>query len=197
MMQTMAVVFMGLWRMGGLMLIGMGLMKLGVFAARKEAAFYRRLLLWGYGLGFPLVAVSASQLAIHDWNFIFFQQRGVHWNYVGSVLVSLGHISLIMLAVKGNWLGSLERPLAAVGRMAFTNYIVHSIIFTTLFYGYGFGLYGSLDRPTMMLLVIPVWAFQLFYSVWWLDRFRYGPIEWLWRLLTYGKVPELRREVSS
>jgi uncharacterized protein len=197
MMQTMAVVFMGLWRMGGLMLIGMGLMKLGVFAARKEAAFYRRLLLWGYGLGFSLVAVSASQLAIHDWNFIFFQQRGVHWNYVGSVLVSLGHISLIMLAVKGNWLGSLERPLAAVGRMAFTNYIVHSIIFTTLFYGYGFGLYGSLDRPTMMLLVIPVWAFQLFYSVWWLDRFRYGPIEWLWRLLTYGKVPELRREVSS
>lgn len=194
MMQTIGVFFLGLWRMGGLMLIGMGLMKLGVFSARKDKGFYRRLLLWGYGLGLPLVAVSAWQLAIHDWNFIFFLQRGMHWNYVGSVLVSLGHISVIMLAVKGDWLGSLERRFAAVGRMAFTNYLMQSILCTTIFYGHGFGLYGSLDRPAQMMLAIAVCVLQLFYSVWWLDRFRYGPAEWPWRMLTYGKVPTLRRE---
>jgi uncharacterized protein len=195
MMQTMAIVFLGLWRVGGLMLIGMGLMKLGVFSARKDKEFYRRLLLWGYGLGFPLVAVSAWQLAIHDWNFIFFQQRGAHWNYVGGVLVSLGHISVIMLAVKGDWFGSLERRLAAVGRMAFTNYLMQSILCTTIFYGYGLGLYGSLDRPAQMIIGIAVCTLQLLYSAWWLERFRYGPAEWFWRLLTYGTVPALRRKV--
>ena len=195
MMQTMALGFFGLWRVGGLMLIGMGLMKLGVFSARKDGGFYRRLLLWGYGLGLPLVAVSAWQLSKHDWNFIFFQQMGMHWNYVGSVLVSLGHISVIMLAIKGDWFGSLERRFAAVGRMAFTNYLMQSILCTMIFYGYGFALYGSLDRPAQMIIVIAVWALQLLYSAWWLERFRYGPVEWFWRLLTYGKVPALRREV--
>ncbi len=196
MLQTMGIVFFGLWRIGGFMLIGMGLMKLGVFSARKDGAFYRRLLLWGYGLGLPLVAISAWQLATHDWNFVFFQRQGVHWNYVGSVLVSLGHISVVMLAVKGDWLGSLERRFAAVGRMAFTNYLMQSILCTTIFYGYGFGLYGSLDRPAQMIIVLAVWALQLWYSAWWLDRFHYGPTEWFWRLLTYGKVPAFRREIA-
>jgi uncharacterized protein len=195
MMQSMGIVFFGLWRIGGLMLIGMGLMKLGVFSAQKGEGFYRRLLLWGYGLGLPLVVVSAWQLAAHDWNFVFLQQRGVHWNYVGSVLVSLGHISVVMLAVKGDWLGFLERRFAAVGRMAFTNYLMQSILCTTIFYGYGFGLYGSLDRPTQMIIVAAVWVLQLSYSAWWLDRFRYGPAEWFWRLLTYRKVPGFRREI--
>ncbi len=196
MMQSGAIVFLGLWRMGGLMLIGMGLMKLGVFSARKDEGFYRRLLLWGYGLGLPLVAISAWQLATHDWDFVFFLQMGAHWNYVGSVLVSLGHLSVIMLAVKRDWLGALERRFAAVGRMAFTNYLMQSILCTTIFYGYGFGLYGSLDRPAQMVIVPAVWALQLLYSAWWLDRFRYGPAEWFWRLLTYGKVPAFRREVA-
>jgi uncharacterized protein len=194
MMQTMGILFFGLWRMGGLMVIGMGLMKLGVLSARRDKEFYRRLLLWGYGLGLPLVAMSAWQLSTHEWNFIFSQRMGMHWNYVGSVLVSLGHVSVIMLAVKGSWLGSLERRFAAVGRMAFTNYLMQSIICTTIFYGHGFGLYGSLDRPVQMIIVIAVWALQLWYSPWWLERFQYGPAEWFWRLLTYRKVPALRRE---
>jgi uncharacterized protein len=142
------------------------------------------------------VTVSAWQLAKHDWDFIFFQQMGVHWNYIGSVLVSLGHVSLIMLAVKRNWLGSQVRRFAAVGRMAFTNYLMQSILCTTIFYGYGFGLYGSLERLPQMFIVVAVCTFQLLYSAWWLDRFRYGPAEWFWRLLTYGKLPGFRREVA-
>ena len=196
MMQTMGLVFFGLWRMGGLMLIGMGLMKVGVFSALRGSGFYRRLILWGYGLGMPLVAVSAWQGAAHDWSFLFHVQMGVHWNYVGSVFVSLGHVGVIMLAVKGAWLGALERRLAAVGRMAFTNYLMQSIICTTIFYGHGFGLYGSVDRPTQMLIVIGVWSLQLLYSAWWLDWFRYGPAEWLWRRLSYDEVPAFRREVA-
>ncbi|KAA3610929.1 MAG: DUF418 domain-containing protein [Calditrichaeota bacterium] len=193
MMQTMGLFFFGLWRMGGLMLIGMGLMKAGVFSAQKETGFYRRLLIWCYGLGLPLVAVSAWQLAAHDWSFFFFQQAGVHWNYVGSVLVALGHVSLIMLAVKGKWFTKLEKRFAAVGRMAFTNYLMQSIICTTIFYGYGLGLYGSIDRPAQMLFVVAIWIIQLYYSTWWLERFRYGPAEWFWRFLTYGKSIGFRK----
>ena len=139
------------------------------------------------------MAVSAWQQAANDWDFIISQQRVMHWNYVGSVFVSLGHISVIMLAIKGAWLGACRKWFAAVGRMAFTNYLMQSVICTTIFYSYGLGLYGSLSRPAQMAIVVAVWALQLFYSAFWLGRFRYGPAEWLWRLLTYGKVPALRR----
>ena len=196
MMQTWGVLFFGLWRMGGLMLIGMGLMKLGFFSAQKDAGFYRKWLILGYGLGLPLVAVSAWQLEAHDWNFLFSQKMGMHWNYVGSVFVSLGHVSLVMLAVKGNWLKSLEKRFTAVGRMAFTNYIMQSVICTFIFYGYGLGLYGSVDRPLQIIIVLLVLALQLYYSAWWLDRFRYGPAEWLWRVLTYGKLTAFLRKVT-
>ncbi|MGD8780853.1 MAG: DUF418 domain-containing protein [Ignavibacteria bacterium] len=194
--QTMNILFFGLWRIGGLMLIGMGLMKLGFFSAQKDVGTYRRSLIWCYGLGLPLVIVSAWQLDKHDWNFIFLHQMGIHWNYVGSVFVSLGHVSLVMLAVKRNWLGSLKRRFAAVGRMAFTNYLMQSIICTMIFYGYGLGFYGSVGRPIQMLIVLLVCIFQLFYSAWWLDRFRYGPAEWFWRLLTYGKLTGFFRKVT-
>ena len=191
--QTSSFLFFNLWRMGGLMLIGMGLMKLGVFSHQKDIGFYRRLLIWGCGLGLPLVTVSSWQLAVHDWDFLYFRKMGMHWNYVGSVFVSLGYVSLIMIAVKRKWLGSLERGLAAVGRMAFTNYLMQSIICTTIFYGHGFGLYGSLERPTQLFIVLAVWIFQIWYSSWWLTRFRYGPAEWFWRILTYGKRVGFRR----
>ncbi len=196
MMQTMGFFIFGLWRMGGLMLIGMGLMKLGFFSAQKDVGFYRRWLIRGYGLGLPMVAMSAWQLGINDWDFLFIQQFGIHWNYVGSVFVSLGHVSLVMLMVKGNWLKSLERRLAAVGRMAFTNYLMQSVICTLIFYGYGLGFYGSVERPLQIVIALAVCALQLFYSTWWLDRFRYGPAEWFWRTLTYGKLAGFRRKVT-
>lgn len=195
MMQTVGVFSMSLWRMGGLMLVGMGLMKLGVFSALKDRRFYRRLLIFGYGIGLPLVVISAWQQAANEWDFLISQQRVMHFNYIGSVFVSLGHISVVMLAIKGGWLGSFSRWFAAVGRMAFTNYLMQTVICTTIFYGYGLGLglYGSLNRPAQMGIVIAVWALQLLYSVWWLGRFRYGPAEWVWRLLTYWRVPAFRR----
>jgi uncharacterized protein len=196
MMQTIAMMLFSLWRMGGLMLIGMGLMKLEVFSAQKSEGFYLRMLIWGYGLGLPLVAISAWRLSSHDWSALFFHQQGVHWNYIASVPVSLGHISLILLAVKRFKAGALTRRLVAVGRMAFTNYLMQSVLCTFLFYGYGFGFYGKLERPAQMVVVVAVWVLQLMYSGWWLDRFRYGPAEWFWRFLTYGKSPSFRRETA-
>ena len=193
MMQTVLIFFFGIWRMGGLMLIGMGLMKLGVLSASRDDRCYLRLMGVGYGLGLPLVATSAYQLHAESWDPIFFQTAGVHWNYVGSVLMALGHVSMVMLACRRGWLSSLQERLSATGRMAFTNYLSQSVICTTLFYGYGFGLYGSFDRPAQMLVVLAVWSLQLWWSPLWLSTMRFGPAEWLWRTLTYAKVQPMRR----
>jgi uncharacterized protein len=82
----------------------------------------------------------------------------------------------------------LTEPLAAVGRMAFTNYIAQSLIMTTIFWsGRGFGLFGEVDRPTLMGIVGLVWLAQLIWSPIWLSKFQMGPLEWLWRRLSYGK----------
>lgn len=181
-----------LWRVGGMMLLGMGLMKLGVFSAGRSARFYLLLMLIGYGLGFPLVGFGAHELVAHRFDFIESMKRDGHFNYVGSLLVAFGNVGLVMLAVKKGVLSAAQRVLASVGRMALTNYLMQSTICTTIFYGYGFGLYGRVGRASLLLVVLGVWIVQLVVSPLWLRRFRFGPAEWLWRSVTYWKLQPMR-----
>jgi uncharacterized protein len=185
--QTMAVAFFMLWRTGGVMLLGMALMKLGVFSASRSQQFYRRCIFWGYGLGLLLVATSAWDLIRVSWTQPHAIQVSSHFNYFGSLAVALGHVGAVMLLCQGQALTDLRRRLSAVGRMAFTNYILQSLICTTIFYGYGLGLFGRLSRFPLMIFVIAIWLLLLWLSPWWLTRFRYGPVEWLWRTLSYGR----------
>jgi uncharacterized protein len=191
--QTVMFLFFTFWRAAGLMLLGMGLMKLGVFSATRSPAFYRGLAASGYGVGLPMVAFSAFILHDRAWDPMFVMQGGSLVNYVGSIAVALGHVGLVMLVCRSGALGALRSRLAAVGRMAFSNYLLHSVLLTTVFYGYGFGLYGTLGRFGQMGVVAAVWVLQLAISPWWLGRFRYGPAEWLWRSLTYGRRARLVR----
>jgi uncharacterized protein len=187
MAQTMAVAFSMLWRTGGIMLLGMALMKLGVFSAMRSRGFYRRCIFWGYGLGLPLVAFSAWDLIRVHWTMPHAIQVSSHLNYYGSLAVALGHVGMVMLVCQSQVLPDLRRRLSAVGRMAFSNYILHTLLCTTIFYGYGLGLFGHLNRLPLMLFVPAIWLLQLWLSPWWLSRFRYGPVEWLWRSLTYRR----------
>jgi uncharacterized protein len=98
-----------------------------------------------------------------------------------------------MLLIKGGLMQKLLQRFAAVGRMALSNYLMHSIILTTVFYGYGLGLYGSISRFGQMGFVVAVIALQLLLSPWWLARYRFGPLEWLWRSLTYWKRQPMLR----
>jgi uncharacterized protein len=79
-------------------------------------------------------------------------------------------------------------PLATVGRMALSNYLLQSLICTTIFYSYGLGLFGKVRPSLGLLFTIIIFLIQIPLSVWWLRRFQFGPIEWLWRSLTYGSV---------
>lgn len=193
MMQTMGFLGFVMWRAGGLMLLGMGLMKLDVFSARRPTGFYVRLLAAGYGLGLPLAAWSAHLLWSHDFDGIYASKWALWANWIGGVAVALGHVALVMLAVRRSWLTGLQERLSAAGRMAFTNYIAHSVLLTTLFYGYGFGLFGRVDRAGQLGIVLLVWILQLWWSPLWLRHFRFGPLEWLWRSLTYRRLQPLRR----
>ena len=117
-------------------------------------------------------------------------------NYIGSLIVGLGHIGLVMLMIKTDFASKLLERFAGVGRMALTNYVMDSVILTTVFYGYGLGLYGSVPRFQQMGFVVAVIALQLIYSSWWLARYRFGPFEWLWRSLTYWQRQPMKRAES-
>jgi uncharacterized protein len=191
-LQTFVLLFYFLWRAGGLMLIGMALFKLGVLSAEKSSGVYKTFLALGIFAGIPIVVFGALRNVDLGWPpSTFFV--GAQFNYWASIPVSLGWIGLVILAHKKGLFKPLTKRLASLGRMALSGYLLETIICTTIFYGHGFGLYGSVSRIQQALIVIGVWIVLLVAAPWWLKRFRYGPFEWLWRCLTYGALLPLRR----
>jgi uncharacterized protein len=185
-------VFVGLSRMW----LGMGLMKLGVFSAQRSRKFYACMVALGYGIGFPLMIFDALEMIWHRFSPAYAFHGGVFYNLFGSLIVALGHVGLLMLVVQSGALSWLTRRLAAVGRTPLSNYLAHSIICTTLFYGYGFGLFGQINRTGLAAIVLAIWVVQLLYSPIWLNYYRFGPAEWLWRSLTYWRIQPMRVEAK-
>ena len=190
--ETVLLISWGLWRAGGLMLIGMALFKADVFSARRSARFYAALIAAAVLIGLPLQAYGLSLDFERGWTLWSFF-IGVQFNYWPSVAVSLGYVGLVMLACRSAPLHRLTRPFASVGRTALSNYLLQTILCTTIFYGHGLGWFGSVDRVGQLGVVAGVWALQLLASPLWLRRFRFGPAEWVWRSLTYGARPPMRR----
>ncbi len=197
MMQTQGTFGFVIWRVGGLMLLGMALMKLGIISGKRTDAFYKKMMIIGYGLGLPLVFFSAWNLHAHQWDFLWVFRVGNIPNYIGSILMAFGHIALVMTLCKSGSFKNMLTRFSAVGRMAFTNYLLHSVILTTVFYGYGFGLYGQVPRIGQMGIVAIVLGFQLWMSPLWLRYFRFGPAEWIWRSLTYWRLQPMRRNINT
>ncbi len=176
-----------LWRAGGLMLVGMGLHKLGVFSAGRSTKTYALFILLAVTVGLPLILYGVRRNEALGWDMKSCFFMGMQFNYWGSLLVSMGWVGCIMLLCKHGLVRPLTRSLAAVGQMAFTNYILQTVICTFVFYGHGLGLFGRVERRHQILIVFAVFLFQLIASPWWLRRFRFGPLEWLWRSLTYAR----------
>ena len=199
--QTIGFVFGGWWFAGGRMLIGMGLMKLGVFAAECSKRTYVMMTTIGYGIGIPLMLYDCY----HEISNGFFLGHGFEYmmcglarldRHCGSLPVVIGHIGEVMLIVQSGAIPWLTRRLAAVGRMALSNYLFDSILCTTIFYGYGFDLFGTIHRPLLYVMVVSIWTFHLLVCPLWLQVFRYGPAEWVWRSLTYWKPQKMRQGIA-
>jgi uncharacterized protein len=174
-------------RATAMMLLGMGLYKAGVLNGSRGQR-------WNGGLA---IIGMAMGLAITGWGFHFSETREWSMNvfFNGGLFRSLGMVFLVMGYVGGIlWLCGgvkrdwLERWLAPLGRMALTNYLAQTVICTTLMYGHGFGMFGSLGRAQLWLLVLPIWVVQIIASKWWMARFAFGPIEWAWRSLTHWRI---------
>ncbi len=180
------------WLSGGLMLLGMVLFKRGVLTAQCSKGFYLKSACLGFGVGLPILIYGVYRNFSADWSLDFFMFLGWQFKYWGSLFLSFGYIALIMFIYKSIQSERVFRPLAAVGRMAFTNYLLATIICTFIFYGHGLGLFGMLERKEQILIVIGVWVLQLIGSPIWLKYFKFGPIEWLWRSLTYSRFQPIR-----
>jgi uncharacterized protein len=110
----------------------------------------------------------------------------------GAPALALFYMSgLTLLSQNTAWQKRMA-PLAYAGRMAISVYLMQTLICTLLFYGYGFGLYGKVGAAGGILLTVIIYVLQIPFSVWWLNRFRFGPVEWLWRSLTYGKLQPMK-----
>ncbi|MEZ3163302.1 DUF418 domain-containing protein [Halorubrum sp. RMP-47] len=190
--QTSGFIGQSFWRVGGVMLLGMALYKEGVLTGERSTAFYRRLVAAGV-VGVGIVVAGVAYVEANDWS----AGAALYWrqfNYVGSLLVAGGYVGLVTLFVRWRGEGLATRALAAVGRTAFTNYLLQTVVATTIFYGHGLGLFGSVSRVEAMAIVVAIWAVQVPLSVLWLRYFRFGPVEWVWRTLTYGEAQPMRLE---
>lgn len=193
MFQTFLLAIFFIWRAGGLMLIGMALFKLGWITGNRTTREYSIGAAAAFAFGLPLVFFGILQNEANKWSIEYSFFLGPQFNYFASLLVAFGYMCVVMLLCRS----SLDRylgPLRAVGQMALTNYLMQTIIMTSIFYGHGLGLFGQVTRLQMALMVLAVWLFQLFFSSIWLKYFRFGPFEWLWRSMSYWKLqPMLKR----
>jgi len=188
--QTVSFVTHLLWQITGLMLIGMALFKLGVLSAARSRAFYLRMGALGFGAGTLLIALGLWRSFATEWDLLDFALVSQQLHYWGNLFVALGWTALVMLLCQCGW---PLRPVAAVGRMALTNYLLQTVICTTIFYGHGLGLFGRVDRAGQLAIVAGVWAFQLLASSVWLRYFAVGPVEWVTRWLVFRRRPSFLR----
>ncbi len=122
--------------------------------------------------------------------------RGLLW-YLGTPALSFSYACMVtLLAQKGHWQARLT-PLAAVGRTALSNYLLQSLVYATVFSHYGLGMVGKIGPSLSLALTFLIYGLQLLLSVWWLRHFRFGPVEWLWRSLTYGSMQSMRPTVRA
>jgi uncharacterized protein len=186
------------WRCSGFMLAGMALMKLRVFDAARSARFHRAMMLVGYGIGLPLAGFAIhEEMAQHPaMSARFGASTWGPWQATAmlfaSAAVALGHVGLVMQICRSGLLPRTRRALAATGRMALTNYLGQTLICVLVFDGWALGRWGRWGIAAQLGLVTAIWAVQLLVSPLWLRRFQFGPMEWLWRSLTYWKRQPMR-----
>jgi uncharacterized protein len=181
--------------------LGMALLKTGFLSGKLTTKAYQWIAVIGYGVGLPLalwrfhhelvvIGTPAARLA-------FIDSGAIDWTRdlltVQRIVMGLGHVAIVILAVRAGWLKRMVRPLAAVGQMALTCYLSYTIICTLTFWGYGLNLYGELQYYQLYLVVLGIWTTLLIVAPLWMRHFYFGPLEWLWRTLTYWKWQKLVR----
>ena len=174
------------WDALGCMVLGMALYKNGVLRGSRSPGFYRRLAGGGLALGLGVNAFEVAMKARSGFAVQWVSGISVPSQDLGRVALALGYLGLVAFVCLGGSWPRLRRALAAVGRMALTNYILQSVLGLAVFHGFGLALWNELPRHQLYGVVLAEWLLAIAFSVYWLRRHRFGPLEWLWRRLTYA-----------
>jgi uncharacterized protein len=190
-----------IWDSLALMLLGVALYRWGFLTGQWSNRAYGIVMAVGYGVGLPLVIYSFYHSYLHNPNLEarLARMEAVPIEWVSliypfqRILLVMAHVAALVLLYKSGFVQGLFRRLQAVGQMAFTNYIMHSVICTLFFFGYGLNYYAELEYYQIFYVVLAIWVVQLIVSPLWLRFFLFGPLEWVWRSLTYWKLQPLLR----
>ncbi len=156
--------------------------------------FFRKLLLFSLPVAlagnwlYVTYAQQSSYLML-DWSLVLM----LAGHGIGGPAMTFVYISLIVFCFQRGYAQWLTRAIQRTGRMALTNYLMQSVIATTIFFSYGLGLYGQVDIVQGMMLTVAIYVVQVIWSYFWLKHYRFGPMEWLWRTLTYGKKQKMKK----
>ncbi|MEO6346426.1 MAG: DUF418 domain-containing protein [Aquaticitalea sp.] len=186
--------YLELWDILQFMFIGMAFFKMGILTGKAKTKVYAWMCIIGLGVGMGLAHLRLQSIIHLNFNwFEYARQSMFDWYNIDRTFRSLGFFALVMLIYKSGifkWFFKIMQP---TGQMAFTNYLGQSILCAIVFYGFGFGLYGNLQRYEAYLVLLGIWAFQIIFSNLWLRHFNFGPLEWAWRSLTYWKMPVMKK----
>lgn len=169
----------------GLMMLGMACFKTGIFTATASHPVYRRLFGLALLVGLPVTWGGLLYIQHVDWEPISSLSIGYLLLNIAAPLMTFLWAAPLLISHKMGIVSWLHRWLIPVGQLAFSNYLLQSLICTLLFYGYGFGLYGQYTLTQLFLVVLLVWIALLLWSRLWVKHFYFGPAEWLWRSLAY------------
>ncbi len=187
-----------IWDLFLFMFIGMAFFKLGILQSEARTRIYLWIAIVGLVVGIPLsVLFLQPDIEFRFNHFEVLKNTSFEVYQLARLFRSLGTFGCIMLLYKSGWFGWLFRIMRPVGQMAFTNYLLQSILCGIFFYGIGFGMFGKLQRYELYYVVLAVWIIQIFWSHLWLKYFRFGPFEWLWRSLTYWEVQPFRKSRAA
>ena len=185
-----------LWDIFLMMVLGMALFKLGILQGERNLSFYKKLAGVSFTIGLSVNFIELYLFTSSGFDYRF--SRVFLSSYdLGRLGMAMGYISVLNIVIKADVFKAVRLKLQNVGRMALTNYILHSIICMVLFTGVGFGLVNELSRANLYIVVLAIWIFQIYFSGFWLKRYQAGPLEWLWRNMTYKKTFQLSRAVDS
>jgi uncharacterized protein len=179
-----------------MMFIGMALMKFGVLSAELSKRAYARMAIVGYLVGIPVNTYTAWLVIQSKFDPVVQSFTATTYD-IGRLSIALGHLGVLMLMCKTGAFRWLTERLGAVGQMAFSNYVAQSIVGAFVFTAYGFKLYGQLERYQLYYVVAAIWVAQMIISPIWLKHYRFGPLEWAWRSLTYWKRQPMRLSEAS
>ena len=175
-----------------LMLLGMVGLRSGFLTGRWETRRYWQVAALLLVPGLAIYGALAALDMAREFDPILSLNLVVAWSLLPRLMMTLGYAALFLLLIRGLAGSALLHRIAATGRAAFTNYLGTSVVMTTIFYGYGLDLFAQMSRPALYLIVLAACAVMLLWSKPWLDRYRYGPLEWLWRSLARGRLQPMR-----